>query len=192
MADRKFLHKIMHAAGIALTSVISVILIILFIQIASGRETEIFGYRFYVVMTDSMSPELEPGDVILSKSVNPENIRVGDNVTFLGTEGSQKGLLITHKVITAPYFEEDGGYIVTQGVKENSPVDAPVAFENVRAVMLKKLPVLTVIYSLIRRPLGFFIVIILPLVLIMLYQLYRIAAYKAETCRIKKEKNGSA
>ena len=171
------------------TSVVSTIIFVVFaltiasvfFQMIKGQEPNIFGYRFYVVVTDSMSPELEVGDVILSKSVNPETIEVGDVVTFVGNTGTQNGLIITHKVIEAPYYDEDNnGYITTQGVRQFSPVDAPVPLENVKAVMVRKMVVLGYLFNLLRRPIGFIILIFIPLMLIAIYYLCKIALSSAK------------
>jgi len=128
-----------------------------------------------------MSPELEVGDVILSRSIKVEDIKIGDVVTFVGTQGTQYGLLITHKVIEAPYYDEsDKGYIKTQGTKFNSPVDAPVPLENIKAVMVKKMSVLGYFFDLLRKPIGFILLIVLPLLLIAIYQLCRVALMSAK------------
>ena len=127
-----------------------------------------------------MSPMLNVGDVILSKSFNPEELNAGDIVTFKGTSGSQKGLIITHMVEKAPYTDETGKtYIVTRGVKENSPLDSPVAIENVRAVMVQNVEILGKIYKIIKTPGGFIFLIFLPLFLFTIYQLYKIANMSA-------------
>ncbi|HPD03097.1 MAG TPA: hypothetical protein PK245_07070, partial [Clostridia bacterium] len=55
-------------SGIMLVVLMLMVGVILFQRIATG-EPRVFGYQFYVILTDSMSPELVPGDVILSKEV---------------------------------------------------------------------------------------------------------------------------
>ncbi len=46
-----------------------------------------------------MIPKYQIGDVILVKEKDANNIKVGDDVTYLGEAASVKGLLITHRVI---------------------------------------------------------------------------------------------
>ena len=133
--------------GIIFLAVLSVL-----IQSIMGVPPNIFGYRFYFVLTSSMSPELEPGDVILSKLYNDQKnspeIEVGDVVTYIIPEGQpREGFPNTHKVITAPY--EDGGktYIVTKGVN-NVIADPPTPIENVQAVMVNKSTFMSKLYGL--------------------------------------------
>ena len=52
-----------------------------------------------------MIPKYQIGDVILVKEKDANNIKVGDDVTYLG-EAALKGLLITHRVIDIE--EKDG------------------------------------------------------------------------------------
>lgn len=157
-----------------LFAVIIVIIATVLFQIITGRETQVFGYRLYVVVTDSMTPELEVGDVILSKSIEPEDIKIDDVVTFIGVEGAQKGLIITHKVVREPYYEEGKGYILTQGVKQFSTVDPPVPLENVQAVMVRKMTLLSGLFRLLRTPFGFILMIFMPLLLITIIQLVKV------------------
>lgn len=39
-------------------------------------------YNVFAVQTDSMDPVIEPGDIVLTRQINPENIEVGDIMAF--------------------------------------------------------------------------------------------------------------
>ena len=126
----------------------------------NGETPSIFGYSILRVSSGSMEPELMIGDVILSKNISdPENIKVDEVVTYEG-EGELSGLLVTHKVIKAPYA--DGGItkIQTQGVANDLP-DQPISVDRVCGVMVCKIPVLDVVYSVFLSHWGLLIVICL-------------------------------
>jgi signal peptidase I len=53
-----------------------------------------FGARPLVVLSGSMEPTLDTGDVVVVKRVGPEQAHVGDVVTYRNPEGS----LVTHRV----------------------------------------------------------------------------------------------
>ena len=138
---------------------VSVIIFFLVTKINSGTPS-LFGYSIYRVSSGSMEPELMIGDVILSKNISdPENIKVDEVVTYEG-EGELSGLLVTHKVIKAPYA--DGGItkIQTQGVANDLP-DQPISVDRVCGVMVCKIPVLDVVYSVFLSHWGLLIVICL-------------------------------
>jgi signal peptidase len=57
---------------------------------------DVLGYRSFTVLTGSMVPTLRVGDVVVEKAVRPEQVRIGDIVTF--RDPARRGRLITHRV----------------------------------------------------------------------------------------------
>ena len=84
---------------------IALILIIAVLQRTTNNEISLGGYRIFVVATGSMVPKYNVGDVLLSKEIAPENIKVGDDIVYTGKEGSFKDKVVTHQVISV---EKDG------------------------------------------------------------------------------------
>jgi signal peptidase len=60
-------------------------------------DKSVFGYRYYTVLTPSMSPTYEVGDMIFVKISKPEEINVNDVITFNPSQDSDAYL--THRVI---------------------------------------------------------------------------------------------
>ena len=57
---------------------------------------KVFGYQIYGILTDSMEPEYSVGEAVFVKPVAPQDIKVGDAITFrLGTDSE---LTATHRV----------------------------------------------------------------------------------------------
>ena len=98
-------------------------------QKKDSRAVEIFGYSFSVVQTDSMTGEIEVGELITVKICDIDAAKVGDNAVYIASGGPLKGRQIVHKVIKVD-TDEQGSYIVTQGVKEGAPIDNPVYAEQ--------------------------------------------------------------
>ena len=130
----------------------------------TGSEPSIFGYSIYRVSSSSMEPELNVGDVILSKNIDdPMTLKVGDVVTYRG-RGDMSGKLITHKIIVAP-TEEDGKIMLqTQGVANEIP-DNPIEAQRLVSVMITKLSFMNVFYDAFYSPWGLLIVIGLILII---------------------------
>ncbi len=110
--------KIYNAVSTVIVALIFVFMIVvvavMLVQKNSGGETELFGYRMYDVLTDSMSGTIEPGDVIMCKSVEDVNaLQVGDIITFKAPNGNYNE---THRIIeivknddgTVKYFKTKG------------------------------------------------------------------------------------
>ncbi len=146
------------------------------------KNTGVFGLYAYVIVTDSMEPKINVGDVILVKKTNPNKIKVGDTVSYLGTEKSFKNKIIAHEV--KEIGTEDGKKIFyTKGIN-NSNMD-PAVYENqLYGKMLYKFIVISFLSQLIRSPYGFFIVIFIPLLIIFAYELVNVIR------NIKKAKKG--
>lgn len=55
-----------------------------------------FGFRSATVMSGSMTPTLEMGDIVIERPIAPAAARVGDVITF--SDPNDKDRLITHRV----------------------------------------------------------------------------------------------
>ncbi|MGV3220034.1 signal peptidase I [Clostridium baratii] len=74
--------------------VIAIVFIFMVISILSN--IGLFGYKFYDVLTGSMSPTINPGSLIIVKEIDDSEVKEGDIITFKGTSTSN---LTTHRVV---------------------------------------------------------------------------------------------
>ncbi|CUP48255.1 signal peptidase type I [Clostridium baratii] len=74
--------------------VIAVVFIFMVISILSNLG--LLGYKFYDVLTGSMSPTINPGSLIIVKEMDSNEINEGDIITFKGSSTSN---LTTHRVV---------------------------------------------------------------------------------------------
>lgn len=70
----------------------------IYIATSGTNKTSVFGYRCYEVLTSSMSPEYNPGDLIIVKNTDAKDIKVNDVITFNPSKNSSSYYL-THRVI---------------------------------------------------------------------------------------------
>lgn len=141
--------------------ILAITMVIFLTTRIQGNTPTVFGYTIFRISTGSMEPELMTGDVILDKVVDDETeIAVGDVITFEG--GSQfDGKLVTHKVIKAPYTDENGNTMLqTHGIA-NELEDTPISIDQVRAKMICKIPYIDTLYNLFLSPCGLLIMILL-------------------------------
>ena len=132
-----------------------------------GEVPSVFGYSILRVSSGSMEPELMVGDVILDKNIDDvQSIRIDDIVTYKGS-GETDGLLITHKVIKAPYKADDGTYYLqTKGIANEIP-DNEISVDRVVSVMVCKIPQLDALYNLFLSPCG--LVIFIALIILIFF-----------------------
>ena len=74
--------------------VIAVVFIFMVISILSNIGS--FRYKFYDILTGSMSPTINPGSLIIVKEIDSNEIKEGDIITFKGSSTSN---LTTHRVV---------------------------------------------------------------------------------------------
>lgn len=64
-------------------TVLTIYIVVIIAQRLSGNNS-IFGYRIFSVATGSMIPKYNINDVLAVKEVNIDELKVGDDITYLG------------------------------------------------------------------------------------------------------------
>lgn len=155
--------------GWFLVVLLGIAMVIIVVTRINGETPTVFGYTIFRVTTGSMEPELHVGDIILDKSVEESEIKVGDIISYEGS-GSLDGLVITHKVIKAPYKDDNGNTMLqTQGIANNTP-DHPIKISQVEAKFVAKIPLVNSLYNLFLSPWGL-VIFLLLIILIFLDEL---------------------
>lgn len=138
------------------------------------------GKCFLTVASDSMSPTFESGDLIFGEMLKAEekqNLKEGDVITFYADlDGNGSTELNSHRIIKINYDSE--GVVdsyVTKGdnTETNFAEDEPVMWQFVVSKWTgKKIANVGSALSFLQSPKGFLIVILLPLALFFVYELY--------------------
>lgn len=99
----------------------------------------VFGMNVFNIVSSSMEPTLQVGDLVVVKPTEPENIKTQDIITFQLESG--KPLTATHRVVAAT---ESGGqyFFRTKGDNNDAPDAKLVRQEQVRGVMKYKIPLI--------------------------------------------------
>lgn len=100
--------------------------IILFSAKSRNRVPTLFGTAMVEVLSNSMAPDFEKGDLLTIKLVNKDTLEVGDAIAFYAPEqsgfmyGPEKPMVIYHQIIRIVYAENDQGvlirYFVCKGI----------------------------------------------------------------------------
>ncbi len=130
-----------------------------------GESPSIFGYSFYYVLTGSMEPEIMSGEIILCESADPQELKVGDVITYIGEKGDLKGKIITHKIV-----EINGDSFITQGVANDIP-DPSIRPSQILSRYVTTIPLAGKIFSVINSKFGFIFLIVIPLGLLIVNEI---------------------
>lgn len=142
-----------------ITTTIVVVLIVLCAVFLLG--SRLMGYQCFNVVSPSMKPQYNVGDLIYVKDVEPSTIEVGDVITFLVNEELVIG---THRVIR---IDTENELFYTKGDRNKNEDGEPVHFNNVIGVPQFSIPLLGYVSNFIQHPPGSYIVLIVGVVLIL-------------------------
>ena len=123
---------------------VTLIILIIFavVQKTSNNRKSIGGIKIFTVITGSMIPVYDIGDILIVKEVIPEEIKVNDDIVYQGEKGSFKGKTITHRVISIKK-KEDGNYgIITKGVA-NFSQDPEINQTQVLGKVMYRVPIIS-------------------------------------------------
>jgi signal peptidase len=144
------------------------------------NDRSIFGVKFYIVQTDSMSlsennkdmdVHFNAGDIVIIKNVDdPRALQVGDVIAFMSTNSVSYGETVTH-MIREIKKTEDGkvlGY-VTYGTNTGTDDEALVEPEYVLGAYSGKLPGVGNFFAFVKSTPGYIVCILVPFLLLILY-----------------------
>jgi len=135
------------------------------------KENGLFGYKTFVIVTSSMQPSLEIGDVILIKKINPDKIKIGDIITYQGMESDFKNKIITHKVKDIG-IEEEKKIFYTQGTT-NTMVDPAVYEEQILGKLVYKFKFISLMSKIVRSKTGYILLVFIPLIFIFVREMIK-------------------
>lgn len=196
MAKEKKENKILRLIGNILYTLLVLITVLILITVilqrTSNNNLSLGGFRIFNIATGSMLPKYEVGDVLISKTVLPSEIKKEDDVTYLGKEGTFAGKVVTHQVIDIE--EENGNYkFHTKGLA-NTEEDPVINQDQVIGKVVYKVQTLSYISKLIKNLYSFYFVIFIPLALIIFIEIRRtvkdIISNKKEEQEEPKENDG--
>ena len=162
-------------AAILLWAVILAAALFAFTTIATrdaDKVAHIAGYTPMTVRSDSMAPEFRQGDMIIVKKCDPSRLQVGDVVCF-HTILENQYVINTHRIAA---IEENNGSrsYVTKG--DNNPVSDQhmISDNDIVGKYVGKLRGMGRVMDFLSGSVGFLLVIVLPLLVFFVYQVYHL------------------
>ena len=143
-----------------ITSTVLVVLVVACAVFLMG--SRIIGYRVFTVISGSMEPTYSVGDLIYVKDEKPQNIKVGDPITFVLNEDL---VVATHRVVR---IDAENQHFYTKGDANEIEDSSPVHFNNVVGVPVFSIPYLGYVSDYIQNPPGMYIAIAAGAVLVIL------------------------
>ena len=142
--SNKFLNITCRIFKVVFTIFLIFALIVVLIQKFFNNKS-IMGYRVFSVASESMKEEYSIGDIIIIKEVEASELKVGDNVTYIGKKGVLNGLVITHKIMSIRK-ENNDYYYITKGTS-NEVEDPEISYQQIYGKVIYK----TIVFSYVGR-----------------------------------------
>lgn len=167
--------------------------ITLLIYVADIKITESKGeipnpkYNAYVVLTGSMVPEILINDVVVTKKIEPSELKIDDVITFVSSDTRFEGLIVTHRIKEIFVDSTTGEYSFTTKGDSNNTADYTLAKgSNVLGKVIFKIPKLGYVQTFLATKGGWIIVILIPCLAILSYDIMKL--FKVIISKSKKEK----
>lgn len=192
-----YIGKILSYACIVLLVLIGIFLVYYVITVQKAKNDANFkpAVSLYTIVSGSMEPTIHVYDVVLNKAVNsPEEIKVGDVITFISTSSISEGLTVTHRVQDIKIVNGEYEY-VTKGDYNPTADSSTAKYGNVIGKVAFKIPQLGRVQFFVASKAGWFFVVLLPAMGVIVYdvlKLFKLLGTKNASDKIKgnnKKKN---
>lgn len=135
------------------------------------NDRDIFGYRCYIVLSDSMSAtDFNAGDLILSKKVDPTTLQEGDIISYQSQNSENYGAVVTHKIRAKTTDASGNPGFITYGTTTDVNDETVVTYPFILGKYQLALPQMGTFFQFLKTPQGYIVCILIPFLLLILYQ----------------------
>lgn len=174
-------HKVLTIAGIVMCIILIPILLINATLIAKSfinkdEVPSIGGILPLIVLTDSIDPKIESGDLIICHTAEAEEIKVNDIISFFDPAGNGTSI-VTHRVVEI--VEKNGEILFrTRGDNNDTEDKELVPAENLVGVYKARIAGAGHIAMFMQSTAGLIICVVIPIILLIGYDLIRRRIYE--------------
>ena len=172
MADK--FRKIMNI----LSKVVVVVVVAAALLLVGSR---LAGLRPFVVLSGSMEPAYHVGSLIFVNEVEPEDVKVGDPITFVMNEDL---MVATHRVVE---IDSENRTFTTKGDANDYADGNPVHFNNLVGKPVISIPKAGYLVNFVKQPPGIYLAIAVVALIMLLAFLPDL--FRKEEKKDKEKKN---
>ena len=172
ITENPVLKLINNIVYVILFLIVASVLFVVILQRASNNDIALGGIRIFNIVSESMVPKYNIGDVLVVKSIEPQNIKVGDDIAYIGQESTFNQKIVTHQVIKIDY--ENGEYIFhTKGIA--NILEDPLVHQNqVFGKVVYKIWILSLISKILSNVYAVFFGIFVPIVILIFWTILKL------------------
>ena len=137
-----------------------------------GSVSNLAGFTPLTVQSESMAPTFDENDLIIIQQCDPSTLQVGDIVTFHTIIDNQYALN-THRIVSINEVNGMNSY-TTKGDNNELADQHVIADGDIVGKYAFKIPYMGKVMDFLSSTWGFLIVIVLPMLLFFIYQVYHL------------------
>ena len=162
---------------VVLILMVSILVVMLSLTTKSSGVPNIFGIAPLSVQTESMKGTVDPGDLIFCTLTEIDDEFQKDDVVTFPIEINGEQVLNTHRIVEV-VKDQNITYYKTQGDNKETNPEPDKDLQTASTIVAKytgtKIPGLGNVLSFIRTQLGFFLCILLPMIIFFIYEGIRV------------------
>ena len=176
-------------------AVFMMIFTIISVNTFDRNDREVFGLRFYITLSDSMSAtDFDAGDLVVIKEVDPTTLQVGDIIAYQSQNSENYGATVTHKIRAKTTDANGNPGFITYGTTTGVDDETVVTYPFILGQYQMALPQVGTFFQFLKTPQGYIVCILIPFLLLIIYQglncVKVFKMYKAEQmAELKAEKD---
>lgn len=182
--NKKWYKKIsnwLFIVGIIILLPILIVNVSIMIQAKQNEDVipSVFGYKPFIVLSGSMETKIHVGDLIITKEIKPNKLKVDDVIAFRDADDT----VTTHRIIDI--IDSEGvTYFITKGDNNNTQDTNLVEFEDVEGIYIGRIPGLGSMMDTLSKPTT---IVIIVLGITVIFVLSFSISYKKEREEERKE-----
>lgn len=159
--------------GVSVIVIASAVLVLLTVVLTkSGDVPNIMGYSVFRVLTGSMEPAIETDSLIVVERVDASEVKTGDIISFFSQDPAHGGAVNTHRVVSIEQNGDNWSF-VTKGDANQLEDKYVTSSEDLIGKVVFVSHGMGIMVHLLSNPLIFIPVIVLPMFVILIYNLSR-------------------
>lgn len=148
------------AVGMMIFTIVSVMTL-------NQRDRNVFGYRAFIVLSDSMkATDFDAGDVVIVKETDPTTLEAGDIIAFISQDPDYFGETITHKIRSKTTAENGEPGFITYGTTTDTDDKVVVTYPYILGKYQFALPKVGTFFTFLKTTPGYIMCILIPFILL--------------------------
>jgi len=152
-------------------AVFMMIFTIVSVNTFNRNDRQLFGYRCYIVLSDSMSAtDFDAGDLVLVKEVDPTTLQEGDVIAYQSQNEENYGATVTHKIRAKTTDANGNPGFITYGTTTDVNDETVVTYPFILGKYQMALPKVGTFFQFLKTTQGYIVCILIPFLLLIIYQ----------------------